>query len=67
MKKHSVKIGSLVFLGLPLVLLGGCATNASVGQMVYSYKGTQPPKSSGLLHNITMNTATTFKSSPKKG
>jgi len=35
MKKHNVKIGSLVFLGLPLVLLGGCATNASVGQMVY--------------------------------
>ena len=55
MKKHSVKIGSLVFLGLPLVLLGGCATNASVGQMVYNYKGTQPPKSSALLHNISVN------------
>lgn len=52
MKKNLLKLSALAPLGLTLALLGGCATNASVGKMVYRYQGTQPPKSAVLRHNI---------------
>ena len=52
--KHTAFAG----LGCSLLILGGCATNASVGQMVYKYQGPSSPKSKSLIHNIAMGQVT---------